>query len=78
VNFVIRAWTQTADYWDVYWYLMRTVKMRFDDEGISIPFPQRDVHVYTETVAALDKPAAETGAAPGPVKSRSQISDADD
>jgi len=45
VNFVCRPWVQTEDYWDVYWDLTRTVKERFDKEGISIPFPQRDVHL---------------------------------
>jgi len=46
INFVVRPWTATTDYWEVYWYVTREVKMRFDKEGISIPFPQRDVHVY--------------------------------
>jgi small conductance mechanosensitive channel len=36
---------RTPDYWDVYWDLTEAVKQRFDAEGISIPFPQRDVHV---------------------------------
>jgi hypothetical protein len=35
---------RTADYWDVYWDLMRQVKERFDEEGVNIPFPQRDLH----------------------------------
>ncbi len=47
VNFVVRSWVKTEDYWDVYWALLRTVKMRFDEEGISIPFPQRDMHLDT-------------------------------
>lgn len=51
VDFVVRPWTRTEDYWDVYWDVTRAVKMRFDAENISIPFPQRDVHVYTETPA---------------------------
>ncbi len=46
VNFIVRPWTKTEDYWSVYWDLMREVKLRFDREGISIPFPQRDVHLY--------------------------------
>ncbi|MEH6584177.1 MAG: mechanosensitive ion channel family protein [Halioglobus sp.] len=48
VNFVVRPWTKTDNYWDVYWDLTREVKMRFDREGISIPFPQRDVHLYPQ------------------------------
>ena len=48
VNFVVRPWTKTEDYWDVYWDITREVKLRFDKEGISIPFPQRDVHLYSE------------------------------
>ena len=46
VNFICRPWVKTADYWTVYWDVTRTVKERFDAEDISIPFPQRDVHLY--------------------------------
>jgi small conductance mechanosensitive channel len=46
VNFMVRPWVKTEDYWETYWALTRAVKMRFDEEGISIPFPQRDVHLY--------------------------------
>jgi small conductance mechanosensitive channel len=46
VNFIVRPWTKTENYWDVYWDITREVKMRFDREGISIPFPQRDVHFF--------------------------------
>ncbi len=46
VNFVVRPWTRTSDYWDVYWDVTRAVKERFDQEGISIPFPQQDVHLH--------------------------------
>ena len=46
VNFVVRPWVETDNYWDVYWDITRTVKERFDAEGVSIPFPQRDVHVH--------------------------------
>ncbi len=53
VDFVVRPWVKIDDYWDVYWDVTRTVKLRFDKEGISIPFPQRDVHVYNETPAAV-------------------------
>ncbi len=45
VNLIARPWVKTADYWDVYWDLMRQVKERFDEEGVTIPFPQRDLHV---------------------------------
>jgi len=48
VNFIVRPWSKTDDYWDVYWDVTREVKRRFDEEGISIPFPQRDVHIYRE------------------------------
>jgi small conductance mechanosensitive channel len=46
VNFVCRPWSKTSDYWDVYWDLTRAVKERFDAAGISIPYPQTDVHVH--------------------------------
>jgi len=48
VNFIVRPWVKTDDYWDTYWDLTKAVKQRFDKEGISIPFPQRDVHVYEQ------------------------------
>ena len=51
VDFVVRPWVNTADYWDVYWDVTREVKMRFDAEGVSIPFPQRDVHLFQATSA---------------------------
>ncbi len=46
VNFVVRLWVKTEDYWDVYFDTTENVKKRFDAEGISIPFPQQDVHLY--------------------------------
>lgn len=45
VVFVVRAWTESSNYWNVYFDLMEIVKKRFDEENISIPFPQMDVHV---------------------------------
>ena len=49
VNFVVRPWVKTADYWSVMFDLTEAIKKRFDKEGISIPFPQRDVHLYNES-----------------------------
>jgi len=46
VNFVVRPWVKTPDYWDVKFDVTRAIKLRFDAEKISIPFPQRDVHIY--------------------------------
>ena len=50
MNFIVRPWSKTSDYWDVYWDGTHTVKERFDAEGVSIPFPQQDVHMYQEGV----------------------------
>jgi small conductance mechanosensitive channel len=46
VNFVVRPWVKTQDYWDVYFATQEKIKKQFDAQGISIPFPQRDVHLY--------------------------------
>jgi small conductance mechanosensitive channel len=46
VNFVVRPWVNTADYWGVMFDLTEAIKKRFDKEGISFPFPQQDVHLY--------------------------------
>lgn len=46
VDFIVRPWVKTDDYWDVYWDVTKEVKLRFDREGISIPFPQQDVHLH--------------------------------
>jgi len=48
VNFIVRPWVKTSDYWDTYWDLTKAIKLRFDKEGISIPYPQRDVHVIEQ------------------------------
>lgn len=45
VNFVVRVWAPQAQYWDVYWDITKAVKLAFDHEGITIPFPQRELHV---------------------------------
>ena len=46
VNFAVRPWCKTGDYWGVYFSLTEKVKLIFDQEGISIPYPQTDVHLY--------------------------------
>ena len=46
VNFVVRPWVKTSDYWGVMFDLTEAIKKRFDREGISFPFPQQDVHLY--------------------------------
>jgi len=49
VNFVVRPWCKTEDYWDVYFGVTEEVKKSFDKEGVSIPFPQKDVHLFRES-----------------------------
>jgi small conductance mechanosensitive channel len=46
VNLICRPWTKTSDYWAVYWDVTREAKERFDAAGITIPYPQRDVHIH--------------------------------
>ena len=46
VNFIVRPWCATSDYWPLTWDLTETIKKRFDQESISFPFPQQDVHLY--------------------------------
>lgn len=48
VNFIVRPWVKSADYWAVLWSVTETVKLRFDEEGISIPYPQMDVHLFKQ------------------------------
>lgn len=47
VNFWVRPWVNTPDFWQFKWDFTEAVKKRFDEAGIGIPFPQRDVHVYS-------------------------------
>ncbi|MCD6388551.1 MAG: mechanosensitive ion channel [Desulfobulbaceae bacterium] len=51
VNFLVRPWVKTAEYWDVRWDLTEQIKLTFDEKGISFPYPQQDVHMYAETAA---------------------------
>jgi len=48
VNITTRVWVNAPDYWGFFFYLTEKVKLTFDEEGISIPFPQRDVHIFQE------------------------------
>ena len=50
VDFVVRPWCHPDDYWDVNFTCIKNIKQRFDAEGITIPFPQRDVHLFQEAV----------------------------
>lgn len=52
INFVVRPWVKTADYWKVYWDLTEKLKVAIDDNGLTIPFPQQDVHIKTNAAAA--------------------------
>ncbi|MBN1956584.1 MAG: mechanosensitive ion channel [Desulfuromonadales bacterium] len=52
VNFAVRPWVKSGDYWPVLFALQENIKIRFDDEGISIPYPQQDVHFIKEDTAA--------------------------
>ncbi len=46
VNFHVRPWAATGDYWGVFFDFQKTIKQRLDKEGVCIPFPQRDVHLH--------------------------------
>lgn len=48
VNFVVRTWVESANYWGVFFDMTENVKKAFDKEGVSIPFPQTDVHLFQE------------------------------
>ncbi|SFH97085.1 mechanosensitive ion channel family protein [Albimonas pacifica] len=71
VDFICRPWVKGADYWTVHWDLTRQVKEAFDAAGISIPYPQQDLHVRTAVA-----PAALTGAASPPSARKGAPTDA--
>jgi small conductance mechanosensitive channel len=52
VNFVVRPWSKVADYWQVYFDITEAAKVGLEASGISIPFPQRDVHLFEQKEAA--------------------------
>jgi small conductance mechanosensitive channel len=54
VNLVFRPWVKTADYWAVRFDLTEKIKNRLDEAGISIPFPQQDVHLFVEKEEAAE------------------------
>lgn len=53
VNFYVRPWTKADDYWSFLFETTEKVKKRFDNEGISIPYPQRDIHLYEHKTEAV-------------------------
>lgn len=63
VNFVVRPWVNAADYWAVFFDTHEKVKLEFDKAGVSIPFPQQDIHIASNNIEAFaskdEKPAAE-------------------
>lgn len=62
VNFYVRPWTSSADYWSFLFDTTEKVKKRFDEEGISIPYPQRDVHLYEHKTQSTADTSAEAAA----------------
>lgn len=46
VNFAVRPWVNRVDYWDIFWSLQENIKLRLDEEGITIPYPQQDVYLH--------------------------------
>lgn len=61
VNFLVRPWVDAADYWSVLWDTTEAVKLRFDEAGISIPFPQMELHMQKQS--ASEEPPASPKAA---------------
>ena len=57
IDFVVRAYTRTTEFWETVWALNKAVKRRFDEEGIKIPYPQRDVHFFPAPDANPESPA---------------------
>lgn len=82
INFICRPWAKTEDYWAIYWALNQSVKEAFDAAGITIPFPQRDIHFYQEAgnhelaaKSAAPSPDSPTPDEPAPAHSESSRDD---
>ena len=52
VNLVVRPWCKVSDYWQVYFDITEAAKVDLEQNGITIPFPQRDVHLFKQKAAA--------------------------
>lgn len=82
VNFICRPWVKTENYWDVFWDVTRSVKERFDQSGVSIPFPQQDIHVIealqvkSDVASKPSAPVAGQGAAASGGKPSARAADA--
>lgn len=61
IDWIVRPWVNASDYWPVYFDLTEQIKRRFDEEGISIPYPQRDVHLYHHDRASSESDADAAG-----------------
>lgn len=63
IDFAVRPWVKSGDYWPTFFNLNKSIKERFDAEGISIPFPQRDIHLFPQNDAQLFPVKSDTAAA---------------
>ncbi len=54
VNFIVRVWVNAEHYWPVKWHLLEAIKTTFDEKGVSIPFPQTDIHLYPSTLGVQE------------------------
>jgi small conductance mechanosensitive channel len=48
ITITLRAWASVDVYWTIYWDLMRSVKEKIEEAGLTIPLPRRDVHLHME------------------------------